>query len=197
MEGSKVEIFPSSLTLPGKSEKSQFVLVNIPHETGVVSVLGKEGGRGGERGGREGGGEGGGGRGGERGGRGGEGRCGLLSVVLPGYEAKVFGVHHKCHVKIPGNPIIRVIPKLPLLQARSFPLAAEATHGERRMSKAGLDKFDLLDGERCVLEVCTVCCDACLLVCVCAVVSLCLSWLMLGLWTSMQLQLSSRSIMVS
>jgi hypothetical protein len=47
MEGSKVEIFPSSLTLPGGSEQSQFVLVNIPHETGVVTVVGKsrEGGR--------------------------------------------------------------------------------------------------------------------------------------------------------
>ena len=45
-----VEIFPSSLTLPGGSEQSQFVLVNIPHETGEVTVLGKEGGR---EGGRE------------------------------------------------------------------------------------------------------------------------------------------------
>lgn len=67
----------------------------------------------------------------------------------------MFGVHHKCSVKIPGNPIIRVIPKLPLLQARSFSSAptAEATPSGRRTSKAGLDKFDLLDGERCVVVV--------------------------------------------
>lgn len=52
MEGSKVEIFPSSLTLPRKSEKSQFVLVNIPHETGIVSVLGEEGERVGVGGGK-------------------------------------------------------------------------------------------------------------------------------------------------
>lgn len=45
MEGSRVEIFPSSLTLPGGSEQSQFVLVSIPHETGVVTVLGEGGGR--------------------------------------------------------------------------------------------------------------------------------------------------------
>lgn len=56
MEGSRVEIFPSSLTLPGGSEQSQFVLVNIPHETGVVTVLGEGGGEGGrEKGGEEGG----------------------------------------------------------------------------------------------------------------------------------------------
>ena len=41
MEGSGIEIFPSSLTLPGGAEQSQFALVSIPHETGVVTVQGK------------------------------------------------------------------------------------------------------------------------------------------------------------
>lgn len=65
----------------------------------------------------------------------------------------MFGVHYQCSVKIPGNPIIRVIPKLPLLQVRNFPVltpGAEDT-GEprqRRASKVGAEKFDLLDGER-------------------------------------------------
>ncbi len=41
IEGSGVEIYPSSMTLPGGCEHAQFVLVNIPHETGIVTVLGK------------------------------------------------------------------------------------------------------------------------------------------------------------
>lgn len=41
MEGAEVEIFPSSLTLPGESEQSQFVLVSIPHATGEIVVKGK------------------------------------------------------------------------------------------------------------------------------------------------------------
>ncbi len=36
-----MEIFPSSLTLPGGSEQSLFTLVSIPQEPGIVSVLGK------------------------------------------------------------------------------------------------------------------------------------------------------------
>ena len=40
MEGVKVEIFPSSLTLPRGTEQSQFALVIIPHEVGLVTVLG-------------------------------------------------------------------------------------------------------------------------------------------------------------
>lgn len=79
-----------------------------------------------------------------------------LDLSLPplGYEATVFGVHYQCSVKIPDNPIIRVIPKLPLLQVRSFPVltsAATEDMGElkqRRSSKVGLEKFHLLDGER-------------------------------------------------
>lgn len=42
-EGAKIEIFPSTLKLPGGSEQSQFVLVSIPHEAGTVTVLGEMG----------------------------------------------------------------------------------------------------------------------------------------------------------
>lgn len=42
MKGVQVEIFPSSLTLPGGAEQSQFALVSIPHEVGTVEVLGEE-----------------------------------------------------------------------------------------------------------------------------------------------------------
>lgn len=68
-----------------------------------------------------------------------------------GYEATVFGVHYKCNVKIPGDPLIRVIPKLPLLQVRSFPMpmaGGEVGVGGRRLSKTSIEKFDLIDGER-------------------------------------------------
>lgn len=46
MDGAMAEIFPSSLTLPAGAEQSQFALVSIPHETGIVNVLGKGGGAG-------------------------------------------------------------------------------------------------------------------------------------------------------
>lgn len=75
---------------------------------------------------------------------------------LAGYEATVFGVHHKCNMKISGNPFIRVIPQFPLLKVRSFPIQTALEKGEgqgvggRRVSKAGIEKFDLMDGERCV-----------------------------------------------
>lgn len=130
MEGADVEIFPSSLTLPGGSEQSQFVLVSIPRATGEVKVLGK-------------------------------GVWFLFGgvswgcVFLTGYEATVFGIHHKCDVKITGNPIIQVISKLPQLGVRTFPVfsgdgggAVETDVGGRRASRTGLDKFELLDGER-------------------------------------------------
>lgn len=154
MEGSKVEIYPSSLTLPVGPEESQFVLVSVPCETGLVNVLGKL-----TKGGlewiislfpvpfhscfrssnfTEG--------------------WGLFFFSLAGYEGTVFGVHHKCNMKISGNPFIRVIPQFPLLKVRSFPIqtAAASEKGEgqgvggRRVSKAGIEKFDLMDGERCV-----------------------------------------------
>ena len=67
----------------------------------------------------------------------------------------MFGVFHKCDVKISGNPIIRVISKLPQLGVRSFPVlsaegggAMEIGAGGRRTSKAGMEKFELMDGER-------------------------------------------------
>ncbi len=135
MEGAEVEIFPSSLTLPGGSEKSQFVLVSIPRATGEITVPGNRVVHGSHHA-----------------------RCLTSSgrvPLSPGYEAEVFGVYHKCDVKISGNPIIRVVSKLPQLGVRSFPalsteggVALEVVTGGRRASKAGLEKFDLLDGER-------------------------------------------------
>ena len=68
----------------------------------------------------------------------------------------MFGVYHKCEVKISGNPIIRVVSKLPQLGVRSFPVlsaegdgAIDVGVGGRRTSKVGLvEKLDLMDGER-------------------------------------------------
>ncbi len=78
-----------------------------------------------------------------------------VSPSPAGYEATVFGVYHKCEVKISGNPIIRVVSKLPQLGVRNFPvLSAEGGGtmdvgvGGRRASKVGVEKFDLMDGER-------------------------------------------------
>lgn len=78
-----------------------------------------------------------------------------VSPLPAGYEATVFGVYHKCEVKISGNPIIRVISKLPQLGVRSFPApsaeggeAVDVGIGGRRASKVGMEKFDLMDGER-------------------------------------------------
>ena len=132
-----MDIFPSSLTLPGGSEQSQFVLVSIPRATGEITVQGKWvwsstilSPRGHLKVG--------------------------VSFLTPGYEATVFGVHHKCDMKIAGNPIIRVISKLPQLGVRSFPVlspeggggAVEEGVAGRRTSKSGIEKFDLMDGER-------------------------------------------------
>ena len=41
MEGADVDIFPSSLTLPVGSELSPFVLVSVPRQPGIITVLGK------------------------------------------------------------------------------------------------------------------------------------------------------------
>lgn len=70
----------------------------------------------------------------------------------------MFGVHHFCHMKVQDDPLIKVIPKLPLVKVRSV-LPSQpgdsggAGEGERpdpvrRISRAGQDKFDLMDGER-------------------------------------------------
>ena len=78
-----------------------------------------------------------------------------MTSCYVGYEATVFGVHYTCHVKIAGDPIIRVIPQLPLLKVRGYPCMAipertEDTGGasERKISKAGVEELSLLDGER-------------------------------------------------
>ena len=71
----------------------------------------------------------------------------------------MFGVYHKCYMKIAGDPIIRVIPRLPLLKVRVFPVLGTGGSGVcedmyvggRRLSKACQDKFDLMDGERYVV----------------------------------------------
>lgn len=65
----------------------------------------------------------------------------------------MFGVHYKCEVKILGDPVIRVIPKMPLMRVRCFPVAMskeeeEEGVGGRRSSKASVERFDLMDGER-------------------------------------------------
>lgn len=79
----------------------------------------------------------------------------ILLLLYLGYEATVFGVHHTCDVKIPGDPIITVVPKMPRLRVRCFPVAvskeeeAEVGLGGRRLSKASMEKFDLMDGESC------------------------------------------------
>ena len=68
----------------------------------------------------------------------------------------MFGVHHQCEVKTPGDPLIRVIPKMPLLRVKSFPAGSVGKReedrkggaGGRRLSKASVERFELMDGER-------------------------------------------------
>lgn len=78
-----------------------------------------------------------------------------------GYKTVVFGVENQCTVKIPGDPVVRVVPQLPQLRVKVLPSmdssgeAAEGGKGDvgtnnglrRKMSKASIDKLELMDGE--------------------------------------------------
>ena len=88
-------------------------------------------------------------------------------LLVKGYEATVFGVYYCCHMKIQDDPLIKVIPKLPLLKVRSF-LRSQPEGGVRGgagggggdrsegtgdpVVKEGLEIFDMMDGERCEKE---------------------------------------------
>ena len=63
-------------------------------------------------------------------------------------------------MKIPGDPVVRVVPQLPQLRVKVLPsmdsVEAEGGKGEvgttnnglkRKMSKASIDKLELMDGE--------------------------------------------------
>ena len=92
------------------------------------------------------------------------------SPSLSGYEHTVFGIHSKCSVKVPGNPLIRVVPPLPQLRVYVVPLSqfhdmewnrdssgsgsidsSPFRRGESQRSSVGPKiELDLIDGERCV-----------------------------------------------
>ena len=77
-----------------------------------------------------------------------------------GYKTVVFGVDNQCMVRIPGDPVVRVVPQLPQLRVKVLPSmdsADEAERGKgdvgtnnglkRKMSRASIDKLELMDGE--------------------------------------------------
>ena len=79
----------------------------------------------------------------------------------------MFGVHSKCLVKIPRDPVIQVVPPLPQLRVNTFPAFGRSRGGggsddvtgkspeklcldradDRRSSMGAKDKFELMDGE--------------------------------------------------
>ena len=72
----------------------------------------------------------------------------------------MFGVDNQCTVKIPGDPVVRVVPQLPQLRVKILPSmdsSGEAERGKgdvgtnnglrRKMSRASIDKLELMDGE--------------------------------------------------
>ena len=76
--------------------------------------------------------------------------CAILACVT-GYEANVFGVRHECKVKIPGDPIVRVVAPLPEICLRLFPALPASEEcplsPSLRVSKAYIPELELLDGE--------------------------------------------------
>ena len=93
--------------------------------------------------------------------------------MLLGYEAMVFGVRYECYRKVEDDPLIRVVPKLPLVRIRSvlssasddasYEIAKNTAKEENRRSlsdvtpptktvQASVDKLELLDGERYTCE---------------------------------------------
>ena len=77
-----------------------------------------------------------------------------------GYKTVVFGVDNQCTVRIPGDPVVRVVPQLPQLRVKVLPSmdsTDEAERGKgdvgtnnglkRKMSRASIDKLELMDGE--------------------------------------------------
>ena len=72
-----------------------------------------------------------------------------------GYKAIVFGVENQCQVKIPGDPVVRVVPQLPQLRVKVLSSSdsgdlkdAGTNNGMRRkMSKASIETLELMDGE--------------------------------------------------
>lgn len=72
----------------------------------------------------------------------------------------MFGIRHVCKVKMPDNKIVRVVPPLPELRLRLFPLLSAKVKptspnrdgsfvrtDAKRSSKATVVPFELLDGE--------------------------------------------------
>ena len=67
---------------------------------------------------------------------------------------------NQCTVKIPGDPVVRVVPQLPQLRVKVLPSIDCGIEGEggkgdvgtnnglkRKMSRASIDKLELMDGE--------------------------------------------------
>ena len=69
----------------------------------------------------------------------------------------MFGVRSQVRMKIPGDPIIRVVPPLPQLRIKVLPVLLNRDDGTgnfpivrregNRSSVGARDKFELLDGE--------------------------------------------------
>ena len=71
----------------------------------------------------------------------------------------MFGIENECQVKIPGDPVVRVVPHLPQLRIKVLPSSLDPSEllgkGDggmnnglrRKMSKASLERLELMDGE--------------------------------------------------
>ena len=86
--------------------------------------------------------------------------CQYLYPDNAGYKTVVFGVDNQCTVKIPGDPVVRVVPQLPQLRVKVLPSMdfSEMEGGgkgdvgtnnglKRKMSRSSIDKLELMDGE--------------------------------------------------
>ena len=85
--------------------------------------------------------------------------CYVFSCAYLGYKTTVFGIENECQVKIPGDPVVRVVPQLPQLRVKVLPSSLDPIEllgkGEggmnngmrRKMSRASLDRLELMDGE--------------------------------------------------
>ena len=86
----------------------------------------------------------------------------ILCLPLdPGYRTVVFGVNNECKVKIPGDPVVRVVPQLPQLRVKVLPSSGLDPSSElmskgeltpsngmkRKMSRVSIDRLELMDGE--------------------------------------------------
>lgn len=73
-----------------------------------------------------------------------------------GYEVVLFGLRSKCLIKIPGDPIVKVVSPLPMLRVKStrmVPLPsgcpkATPTKGGLSVTDEKNNVLQLMDGER-------------------------------------------------